>query len=92
MFLLFGVRLDYALPQALGILRLGMRSNELPTSYKAINRWEGFNFPEEFSVNALKKYLLEPRASLISDTAKLTIVSALVNQYGFEKVEKYLHG
>jgi len=89
-FLLFGVRLDYGLPQALGILRLRMRSDELPTSYKAIDKWEGFNFPEEFSVGALKKYLFEPRASLISDTAKLTIVSALVNQYGFEEVEKHL--
>jgi hypothetical protein len=91
MFLLFGVRLDYGLPQALGVLRLGMRSNELPTSYKAIDKWEGFNFPEEFSASALKKYLLEPHASLISDTAKLTIVLALVNEYGFEKVERSLH-
>lgn len=89
-FLLFGVRLDYALPQALGILRLRLKSNELPTLYKAIDRWEGLNFPEEFSLDALKKYLLSARASLISDTAKLTIVLALVNQYGFEKVEKYL--
>jgi len=91
-FLMFGVRLDYALPQALGILRLKMRSNELPTLHKAIDQWEGYNFAEEFSVVNLKKYLLEPRKHLISDTAKLSILLALINQYGFDQVERHFKG
>lgn len=89
-FLMFGVRLDYALPQALGMLRLKMRSDELPTLHKAVDQWEGYNFPEEFSLANLKKYLFESQKHLISDTAKLTILLALINQYGFDKVERCL--
>ena len=86
-FLGFGVRLDYALPQALGILRLKMNSHELSIS-KAIDRWEGFNFVEEFSVQTARKYL--SGSYPISPTAKLTILLASVNEFGFEAIERQM--
>ena len=84
-FLGFGIRLDNLLPQALGMVKLGVKSSELPIM-KARDRWEGSNFLEEFSFEALEKYFKEP--FLISATAKLTILLALINQYNFEYVEK----
>jgi len=80
-----GIRLDNLLPQALGVVKLKVKSSDL-SIMKARDRWEGSNFTEEFSIVALKKYLKLTHS--ISDTAKLTIILALINQYGFEEVEK----
>lgn len=84
-FLGFGIRIDNLLPQALGLVKIGIKSFELPFM-KARDRWEGSNFAEEFSFEVLEKYFMEPY--LISATAKLTILLALINQYGFEEVEE----
>lgn len=84
-FLGFGIRLDNLLPQALGMVKLGTKSSELPFM-KARDRWEGSNFAEEFSFEVLEIYFKQPY--LISATAKLTILLALINQFGFEDVEE----
>jgi hypothetical protein len=83
-FLGFGIRIDNLLPQALGMVKLRIKSSELPFM-KARDRWEGSNFAEDFSFEVLEKYFKEPY--LISATAKLTILLALINQYGFEEIE-----
>lgn len=62
-----------------------IKSSDLPFM-KARDSWEGCNFAEEFSFEILEKYFKEPY--LISATAKLTILLALINQYGFEDVEE----
>ena len=84
-FLGFGVRLDNLLPQALGIVRLRRKHSEIEFA-GARDRWEGRNYWEEFEPSALRKYFREPY--LISDTAKLTILLALINQYGAEYVKE----
>ena len=84
-FLGFGVRLDNMLPQALGMVKLKMNSDELTFDH-ARDKWEGFNFTEDFSFEALRKYFEEP--DLVSSTAKLTILLALINHYSFEEIEK----
>ncbi len=84
-FLGFGIRIDNLLPQALGMVKLGIKSSELPFM-KARDRWEGSNFAEEFSFEVLEKYFKVP--NLISATAKLTILLSLINQYGFEEAEE----
>jgi hypothetical protein len=83
-FLGFGVRLDNLLPQALGMVKLRSKSSDI-SFVKARDRWEGKNFLEDFTINALKKYFRE--RYLISDTAKLTILLALIHEYGVEGVE-----
>jgi len=85
MFLGFGVRLDNLLPQALGMVKLRMKSSELNFT-KAKDRWEGKNFLEEFTPYNLKKYFEE--SYLISDTAKLTILLALIHEFDFEDVKR----
>ncbi len=79
------IRIDNLLPQALGMVKLRIKSSELPVM-KARDRWEGSNFAEEFTFEVLEKYFKEPY--LISATAKLTILLALINRYGFEEVEE----
>ena len=88
MFLGFGVRLDNLLPQALGMVKLRKRFSNL-NLIKARDRWEGKNFPEKFDPSSLKKYFTE--SYLISDTAKLTILLALIHEFGFENVKKDLN-
>jgi hypothetical protein len=85
LFLVFGVRLDNLLPQALGMVRLKSRSSDI-SPIKAKDGWEGRNFFEDFTISNLKKYFEEPY--LISDTAKLTILLALIHEFGFENVER----
>ena len=85
MFLGFGVRLDNLLPQGLGMVKLRMKSSELNFT-KAKDRWEGKNFLEEFTPHNLKKYFEE--SYLISDTAKLTILLALIHEFDFEDVKR----
>jgi hypothetical protein len=84
-FLGFGVRLDNLLPQALGMVKLRSKSSDI-SFVKARDRWEGKNFLEDFTINALKKYFRE--RYLISDTAKLTILLALIHEYGVKDVER----
>ncbi|MFA0822597.1 MAG: hypothetical protein ACC612_06880 [Methanomethylovorans sp.] len=84
-FLGFGIRLDNLLPQALGIVKLRMKSNEL-NFMSARDKWEGYNFIEGFSFDSLQKYLEDPY--IISATAKMTILLALINQYGYKNIER----
>lgn len=84
-FLGFGVRLDNLLPQALGLVKLKTKSSEL-TFTNARDRWEGSNFMEDFSFEALKNYF--NGSYLMSATAKLTILLALINQYSYEEIEQ----
>lgn len=76
-FLGFGIRLDNLLPQVLGMVKLKLKSSEI-SFMGARDRWEGFNFAEEFSYENLEKYFKEHY--VISATAKLTILLALINQ------------
>jgi hypothetical protein len=85
LFLMFGVRLDNLLPQALGMVRLKSRSSDI-SPIKAKDGWEGRNFFEDFTISNLKRYFEEPY--LISDTAKLTILLALIHEFGFEDAER----
>jgi hypothetical protein len=85
LFLMFGVRLDNLLPQALGMVRLKSRSSDI-SPMKAKDGWEGKNFFEDFTISNLKRYFEE--SYLISDTAKLTILLALVHEFGFENIER----
>jgi hypothetical protein len=87
-FLGFGVRLDNLLPQALGMVKLRTRSSDLDF-VKARDRWEGKNFLEDFTPHSLKKYFKVPE--LITDTARLTILLALIYEFGFENVERGLN-
>lgn len=85
LFLGFGVRLDNLLPQALGMVKLSLKSSDI-SFVKAKDRWEGRNFLDDFTTKNLRKYFVEPY--LISDTAKLTILLTLIHEFGFENVEK----
>lgn len=89
-FLIFGMRLDYLQPQLLGIVKLCMNADEaIKIAESARDRWEGNIFKVEFSINALKNYLLLEETKM-STTAKLTIIFALINKYGFEEIDKEL--
>jgi hypothetical protein len=85
-FLGFGIRLDNLLPQALGMVKLRIKSDQL-TFMNARDKWEGSNFEEDFSFESLKQYF-EGSSYLMSATAKLTILLALINKYGFESIER----
>jgi hypothetical protein len=87
LFLGFGVRLDNLLPQALGMVKLRLKSSDI-RFVKAKDRWEGRNFLEDFTISNLKKYFEEPYS--ISDTAKLAILLTLIHELGFEDVERSL--
>lgn len=84
-FLAFGIRVDNFLPQALGIVRIKEKSTEL-NFLTALDSWEGKNFTEDFTFEALKRYIEEPVD--ISPTAKLTILLALINEYGYEEIKE----
>lgn len=84
-FLGLGVRIDNLLPQALGMIKLKKNSDEL-NFMNARDRWEGYNFVEDFSFESLKQYFDE--SNLMSATAQLTILLALINQYSFEAIER----
>jgi len=90
MFLGFGIRLDNLLPQALGMVKLRMKSSELNFT-KAKDRWEGKNFLEEFTPHNLKKKKYFEESYSISDTAKLTILLALIHEFDFEDVKRGLN-
>lgn len=88
---MLGLRLDYGIPQLLGVVELKMKSSEVKPRMRlrAIDSWEGYFFFDDFTFDSLKKYLKAPK-HVISDTAKLTILLALINKFGFEKVEENL--
>ena len=67
------------------MVKLKIKSNELNFN-EARDRWEGSNFVEDFSFEALKQYFED--SNLMSATAKLTILLALINQYSFEDIER----
>ena len=82
-FLGFGLRLDYGTPAAIGMVKIDMNSQDL-LGRAAIDKWEGYNFAEDFSISAMKPFFNE--AYPMSATAKLTILLALINQYGYDNV------
>jgi hypothetical protein len=91
-FLVLGIRLDYLQPQLLGVVELKINGEELLKRMNyARDKWEvqGVQLVE-FSLNEELKNILMLEEKAISSTAKMTIIYALINKYGFKHVDNWL--
>jgi len=91
-FLVLGIRLDYLQPQLLGVVRLKISGEELlKVKDMAIDKWEASGIQlVEFSLNEELKSILMLEEKRMSSTAKLTIIYALINEYGYKNVDSWL--
>jgi hypothetical protein len=91
-FLALGIRLDYLQPQLLGVVELKINGEELLKRVNtARDKWEAQGVQlVEFSLNEELKNILMLEEKAISSTAKMTIIYALINKYGFKHVDNWL--
>jgi hypothetical protein len=91
-FLVLGIRLDYLQPQLLGVVKLKISGEELlKVKDMAMDKWEAMGVQlVEFSLNEELKRILMLKENRMSSTAKLTIIYALINEYGYKNVDNWL--